>query len=712
MSRVKLEILPIEKEVRLMKDWGKTKEQLVNELVKMRQQIVELDSLKAEYKNVGHDLKERIKELECLYGISKLAEIPDITLDKLYQEVANLLPQSWQYPEITGARITINGKKFETENYIDAEWKQSSDIKVYRAKAGTVEVGYLEERPGIDEGPFFKEERLLIDAVAERLGRIAEHKQAEEAMDTAQERLRSQIRSTMKYEKKLTILSNIFNLLTQSLETKSSLRSAMDMVMEAMGVEVVLLFSIEEKTKELVLTAYGGVSQESAQSIGRMRLGEGFNGRVAETGEPLLVEDASADPGLSREAVRQENLQAQLIVPMRAGGRVVGTLCVAMRQQREFNVEDVKLLTAIGSETGIAIENARLYQEQLGITEQLRQSERNYRELFESAHDAIWVHDLEGNILVANKATETLTGFSIDELSSMNVEHFLTPESLKIAGEVHDHLLQGEAITQPYEQHLLRRDGTEATLRLTTNLISSNGQPTAFQNIARDITEEKRMEENLRFYVQQITRAQEEERLRIARELHDSTAQTLIALLHQLENLLYDKAKLPVGEARELWSFHEQIKGILQEVRHLSRDLRPSLIDDVGLLAALRWALRELKTEHSVDGDLQVRGDEQRLSQEVELILFRIVQEALRNIGKHSHASKAEVLISFEEGKITAIINDNGIGFQLPDKVGDLSRSGKLGLVGMEERVRLLDGSLEIKSEPGKGTTITVEAPI
>jgi len=370
---------------------------------------------------------------------------------------------------------------------------------------------------------------------AEQMKAIEEREQAMVAMVTAQERLRAQIRNTIKYEKRLTTLSNISNLLTQSLETKSSLRSAMDMVMETMGVEVVLLFSIEEKTKELVLIAYGGVSQKFVQSIGRMRPGEGFNGRVAETGEPLLVEDASEDPELSGEAVKQENLHAQLIVPMRAGGRVVGTLCVAMRQQREFNVEDVKLLTAIGSETGIAIEHARLYQEQLGIAEQLRQSEKNYRELFENAHDAIWVHDLEGNILVANKATETLTGFGIDELSSMNVKHFLSPESLKIAGEVHDHLLQGEAITQPYEQHLLRRDGTEATLRLTTNLISSDGQPTAFQNIARDITEEKRMEENLRFYVQQITKAQEEERLRISRELHDSTAQTLIALLHQLE---------------------------------------------------------------------------------------------------------------------------------------------------------------------------------
>ena len=220
------------------------------------------------------------------------------------------------------------------------------------------------------------------------------------------------------------------------------------------------------------------------------------------------------------------------------------------------------------------------------------------------------------------------------------------------------------------------------------------------------------MEENLRFYVQQITRAQEEERSRIARELHDSTAQTLIALLHELENLLHDKAKLPVGEARKLWAFHERIKDVLQEVRHLGRDLRPSILDDVGLLAALRWAIRELKTEHGVEASLQIHGNERRFSQEVELIFFRIVQEVLRNIGRHSHASKAEVSIRFGEEKTTVVIRDNGIGFQLPDKVSDLSRSGKLGLVGMQERVRLLGGSLEIKSEAGKGTTVIAEAPI
>jgi len=103
-------------------------------------------------KQIEHDSQERIKELQCLYGIVAVAERPEISLDELYQEVVNLLPASWQYPEITCARIIIDNKKFKTKNCRDTKWKQSSDIKVHGAKAGTVEVSYLEARPELDEG--------------------------------------------------------------------------------------------------------------------------------------------------------------------------------------------------------------------------------------------------------------------------------------------------------------------------------------------------------------------------------------------------------------------------------------------------------------------------------------------------------------------------------------------------------------------------------
>jgi signal transduction histidine kinase len=247
---------------------------------------------------------------------------------------------------------------------------------------------------------------------------------------------------------------------------------------------------------------------------------------------------------------------------------------------------------------------------------------------------------------------------------------------------------------------------------LTTSPIFSDGQLIAFQNIARDITEEKRMQENMRFYLQEIARAQEEERKRIARELHDSTAQTLIALLHQLENLMNDEAKLPVREAKALWGFYEQIRDVLHEVRRFSRDLRPSILDDLGLLPALEWVTGELKKEYGVETAFKVVGSERRFSQEAELILFRIVQEALRNIAKHAQASKAEVKVEFEKQKIRVTISDDGVGFQLPESLGELLHSGKLGLAGMQERVQLLGGNLKLKSKVGKGTTIVTTAPI
>jgi PAS domain S-box-containing protein len=342
----------------------------------------------------------------------------------------------------------------------------------------------------------------------------------------------------------------------------------------------------------------------------------------------------------------------------------------------------------------------------------LRESERMFRGLFENALDAIFVHDLEGDIQAANDAAASLTGYSVEELCQANISLFLTRDGRSLAHKIRDKLIQGELIEMPYELRLIKKDGSEAACEFTANLIAGYDKPPAVQHICRDVTEEKRLYENLRFYLQEITRAQEEERKRIARELHDSTAQTLIALLHQLENVLTEKGKLSVREARVLWGFHERLRDVLQEVRRFSRDLRPPILDDLGLLPALEWATRELKREYGVETSLKVVGTERRLSQEAELLFFRIVQEALWNTAKHAQASRAEVKLRFDENKTGVTISDDGIGFQPPENLGDLPYIGKLGLAGIQERVQLLGGSLKIESELGKGTTIFVKAPV
>ena len=158
----------------------------------------------------------------------------------------------------------------------------------------------------------------------------------------------------------------------------------------------------------------------------------------------------------------------------------------------------------------------------------------------------------------------------------------------------------------------------------------------------------------------------------------------------------------------ELW---QKTNNIMQGVRRLSQDLRPAALDRLGLLSALEWLASDVSEYSGIEIKVNVLGNERRLPEEVELVLFRITQEALRNVWRHSQATRAKITVEFDESKTRVTVSDNGKGFKLPQTIGDLARDGKLGLAGMQERARLLGGSLTVQSEPGRGSTITVELP-
>lgn len=513
----------------------------------------------------------------------------------------------------------------------------------------------------------------------------------------------------------LVVLNEISSVLSESLQLTQLLSSSIDSVISVIRADAALVFLMDGGTGELTIAAHRGVSDEFAQSIGRIKLGEGFNGKVAQNGEPLFVEDVSQDPSVTKMAVVKAGIRSQLIVPLKSKGEVIGTLCVATRGLRQFRRDEVELLTAIGNQIGVAVENARLYEQEREATRQLRVSEERYRELFENANDAIWVHDLEGNITAANEASERLTGYTLEELrrtNKLNVSGFLSGESLNLAKEIGRKLLANEPVAQPYEQHIVRKDNTDAVLMVTTNLVTEGGKPVAFQHIARDVTEEKKMKENLRFYLKQITRAQEEERKRIARELHDDTIQYLVVLARQLDELASNSKGLSKEEKARLEDLRHQTTSIMEGVRRLSHDLRPATLDRLGLLPALEWLASSVEKISGITVKVKAQGAERRFSSEVEQVLFRIAQEALSNVRRHSKATSAEVLVEFEDKKFRMTIKDNGRGFAFSETIGDLVKGGKLGLAGMQERIELLNGSLKLDSEPGKGTAVIVEAPV
>jgi PAS domain S-box-containing protein len=156
----------------------------------VRARTKELTKEVIERRSAEYNSRERLKEIQCLYSIDMMGARTELAIDEICQEAVNLLPQAWQYPEITGARFTLRGKRFETKNYRDTEWKQSSDVKLYGTKAGDIQIVYLEKKPESDEGPFMKEERGLINSVAEQLARIIEARQAQEVLRESEERIR------------------------------------------------------------------------------------------------------------------------------------------------------------------------------------------------------------------------------------------------------------------------------------------------------------------------------------------------------------------------------------------------------------------------------------------------------------------------------------------------------------------------------------------
>lgn len=518
----------------------------------------------------------------------------------------------------------------------------------------------------------------------------------------------SKARMQIERDKQLSTLSDYSQRVALCADIEDVIRIGLDITMETMRVDVVGIFALNEDADKLQLRASKGLLCESDTLQKTVNVGEGINGKVAKTNQTIVAYDYQEDFYLVG-ALKEENVSAVCVVPLISRNKTIGTLTVANRSYRLFSPQEILVLETLGNQLGLAMENAILYDEHKSIRKQLHESEKQYQDIFEKTNDIIWLEDLDGNIISGNIACANVIGVELADLKEQNFFSFVPGEDMAKAVLVRQQLLNGAAFERSYDQTIISLQQTEIILKVTTNLMEFYGVK-GFQHIAKDVTEERRMHENLQFYIQHITRAQEEERLRISRELHDSTAQSLIVVLHQLEKYLVSGKHLRLADTRFLYNIVEQVKAILQEVRQFSRDLRPSILDDLGLIPSLEWYIDELNRTHGIKIDLHVRGNKHLLRPEVRVTLFRIIQEGLRNVIRHAEAMSATVTINFFEEDVQVTVQDSGKGFD-SSCLGDLLRHGKLGLAGMQERAKLLGGSIEIRSIAGEGTTLYITIP-
>lgn len=562
---------------------------------------------------------------------------------------------------------------------------------------------YFSEHPGI---VLFEMAAVVVVGGLTLLwfeGQRKEKRQRQQALaelEKARQELATNIEVIKKNQRQLLAMHDVCRVTTQSLELPATLRHIIGKICEVMSIETAMVFMKEDGSASLRLAAHAGLPDDMEQRRDSIRHAE------------LLCQEAvraKEARGSSRNLTSgvfdlDSGPVSELAVALMSKGEVIGTLFVGAKE-RDFVHEEIELLSAIGGQAGVAIHNARLYQN-------TQDSERNYRGLFENASVPMYITDVAGTIMEVNKAFVDMTGYGQTDLVGRNVATLWSPSTCKVAREAEEQLLTGGEIQQPYQVGFVRKDGGVSIVSLSTRLTTEDGAAVAFEHVARDETEQVRMRSSLEFYLRQILTAQEEERTRIARELHDGTAQEMLVLCQQLDRLGSDPKIGLKGEARaSIALLRANAIGMLADLRQMAQDLRPHIFDALGLVAALEWLADDLQKQCGIQASVEVIGDLRPMIPEKELLIFRIAQEALRNVRRHSKASSVSLRLEYVADGIRMSAEDNGEGFNIPDRLTEMAYQGKFGLMGMQERVKLLGGKVVVRSSPGQGTTVCAELP-
>jgi PAS domain S-box-containing protein len=340
----------------------------------------------------------------------------------------------------------------------------------------------------------------------------------------------------------------------------------------------------------------------------------------------------------------------------------------------------------------------------------LNASERRFRTIFNEANLGILLIDLQGRLIRVNRAFQDLVGYSEDELSYQQINDFACPDDTPI-DQVTLALRENREANLSLQYRFRRRDGQYIWTNFALSTLRNEAnRPQYLIGMVKDISLEKQAENELAEMRRRLLESGEVERLRLAQELHDGPMQDLYGAVFRLSG--FGDSTTDPGMLNNLKDLQEMIKLVANTLRSIVGELRPPTISTLGLERAIRSHADRVADQHpELDIKLQLTRDEQTLPAHTRLAFFRIYQQCMANILRHSQATQVVIAFHLDDHELVMDIWDNGKGFILPEKWVNLLREGHYGLAGIAERVDALGGALKIETKPGSGTLVHVTAP-
>jgi signal transduction histidine kinase len=526
--------------------------------------------------------------------------------------------------------------------------------------------------------------------------------------------------------------------LASELSLDAVLQRIVEAAAELTGARYAALGVIDQSGQALERFVVTGIDEETQAAIGDLPRGRGILGALIQDAKPLRLTDLTDDPRSVGFPPNHPPMRSFLGVPILLRGVAYGNLYLTEKSGGEpFSEEDEELVTLLSSQAAVAIENARLYEAATRWLKQLESLDEiasalvsevelsrvlelvasRLRELMRARIVLIALPAADGSLVV--RATD---GEDAQELLGMRLERGASKTGRVLErrrSERVDSLIDDIEMDQDAGRRMGARTGLFVPMLLRDRAIGvisahdKEGPDARFSDedvrlaeafasraaVAVDLSERVATDA-----LRRVVGAQELERQRLARELHDETGQALTSILLGLKAIEDAGSSDDAGAAaREL---RELVVTTLQDVRRLAVELRPKVLDDFGLVSALERLVETFGEQTGISVDLEPRIGEGRLPLEIETTLYRITQEALTNVVKHARAKHVSIVLTRRDGLVSAVIEDDGRGIG-----SEGSREG-LGLVGMRERVALVGGRLNVESSPGAGTTISIEVPI